>query len=200
MVTSTLIPLILTQSERKPCRPRSPRWSPRHSRPPSRGTSSSSLGRTALQDPATMPVFNSTPKKYLLLLFIGDEEVLSGVRVRLPCPSPLHMARHLSPEFLTGNSDCAEATSTIDNQIIMAWLANSKDKHITPDDDATYGLGRCWRREVGERRLCFSNLSTSALPTGCPASCLVATFTPTANQDSQNSITSRPAGMNPTLL
>ena len=200
MVTSTLIPLILTQSERKPCRPRSPRLSPRHSRPPSRGTSSSSLGRTALQDPATMPVFNSTPEK---LPSASLHRWWRGTRWgqgQAPLSLPSSHGQASLSWILNREFRLVEATSTIDNQIIMAWLANSKDKHITPDDDATYGLGRCWRREVGERRLCFSNLSTSALPTGCPASCLVATFTPTANQDSQNSIASRPAGMNPTLL
>ena len=45
------------------------------------------------------PSLTQHQKNYLLLLFVGDEEVLGGVRVRLPCPSPLHMARHLSPEF-----------------------------------------------------------------------------------------------------
>ena len=49
-----------------PCPPQWPQWSPRHSRPPSKGTSSFSWGRTAWQGPETRAWFRRTCNLLLL--------------------------------------------------------------------------------------------------------------------------------------
>ena len=92
-----------------PCPPQWPQWSPRHSRPPSKGTSSFSWGRTAWQGPETSAWFKRTcnllllqqqeherQMQHLLLLLVGDEEILGGVGVWLPSAPPLYMAGHLA--------------------------------------------------------------------------------------------------------